>query len=144
MAVKAQFIAGQWQAGSGATMSKLAPEDQSLLWQAASAGADDVQAARAAARAAFYPWSHRPLAERIDVVQRFAALLGTHKEALATLISRETSKPLWETRTEVQAMIGKWKNRLLRSPSKPITSGRAFMSRRCRTVKRCCATNRTA
>ncbi|MDU7769354.1 MAG: succinylglutamate-semialdehyde dehydrogenase, partial [Serratia marcescens] len=58
-------------------------------------------------RAAFYPWSHRPLAERIDVVQRFAALLETHKEALATLISRETSKPLWETRTEVQAMIGK-------------------------------------
>ncbi|MCS6067569.1 hypothetical protein LNO81_12605 [Klebsiella variicola subsp. variicola] len=54
MAVKAQFIAGQWQAGSGATMSKLAPEDQSLLWQAASAGADDVQAACAAARAAFY------------------------------------------------------------------------------------------
>ncbi|MGN2398739.1 aldehyde dehydrogenase family protein, partial [Klebsiella quasipneumoniae] len=97
MAVKAQFIAGQWQPGSGATMSKLAPEDQSLLWQAASA----------AARAAFYPWSHRPLAERIDVVQRFAALLETHKEALATLISRETSKPLWETRTEVQAMIGK-------------------------------------
>ncbi len=55
MAVKAQFIAGQWQAGSGATMSKLAPEDQSLLWQAASAGADDVQAACAAARAAFTP-----------------------------------------------------------------------------------------
>ncbi|VFT73567.1 succinylglutamic semialdehyde dehydrogenase [Klebsiella aerogenes] len=55
MAVKAQFIAGQWQAGSGATMSKLAPEDQSLLWQAASAGADDVQAACAAARAAFLP-----------------------------------------------------------------------------------------
>ncbi|MDQ2351459.1 hypothetical protein RBI88_21005, partial [Klebsiella quasipneumoniae] len=26
MAVKAQFIAGQWQPGSGATMSKLAPE----------------------------------------------------------------------------------------------------------------------
>ena len=61
MAVKAQFIAGQWLPGSGATMSKLAPEDQSLLWQAASAGADDVQAACAAARAAFYPWSHRPL-----------------------------------------------------------------------------------
>ena len=50
MAVKAQFIAGQWLPGSGATMSKLAPEDQSLLWQAASAGADDVQAACAAAQ----------------------------------------------------------------------------------------------
>jgi succinylglutamic semialdehyde dehydrogenase len=32
---------------------------------------------------------------------------GSEKERLATLISRETSKPLWETRTEVQAMIGK-------------------------------------
>jgi acyl-CoA reductase-like NAD-dependent aldehyde dehydrogenase len=32
---------------------------------------------------------------------------GSAKEALATLISRETSKPLWETRTEVQAMMGK-------------------------------------
>ncbi len=106
MAVKAQFIAGQWLPGSGATMSKLAPEDQSLLWQAASAGLTTSGAA-CMRSAAFYPWSHRPLAERIDVVQRFAALLETHKEALATLISRETSKPLWETRTEVQAMIGK-------------------------------------
>jgi succinylglutamic semialdehyde dehydrogenase len=107
MAINAQLIAGQWQQGSGATLTKLAPEDQSVLWQAASAGAAEVQAACAAARGAFYAWSHRPLAERIACVQRFAALLEAQKEALATLISRETSKPLWETRTEVQAMIGK-------------------------------------
>ena len=47
MAVKAQFIAGQWLPGSGATMSKLAPEDQSLLWQAASAGGGAAPAAPA-------------------------------------------------------------------------------------------------
>ena len=104
MAVKAQFIAGQWlpqrrndeQTGPGGSVAAVAGGQR---------GADDVRGLRA--RAAFYPRSHRPLAERIDVVQRFAALLETHKEALATLISRETSKPLWETRTEVQAMIGK-------------------------------------
>ncbi len=107
MAINAQLIAGQWQQGSGATLTKLAPEDQSVLWQAPSAGAAEVQAACAAARGAFYAWSHRPLAERIACVQRFAALLEAQKEALATLISRETSKPLWETRTEVQAMMGK-------------------------------------
>lgn len=107
MAVNAQFIAGKWQQGAGAPLTKLAPEDQSILWQASSAGAADVQAACTAAREAFYSWSHRPLSERIAVVQRFAALLEENKEALATLISRETSKPLWETRTEVQAMIGK-------------------------------------
>lgn len=50
MAVKAQFIAGQWQPGSGATMSKLAPEDQSLLWQAASAGATTSGGLRRGAR----------------------------------------------------------------------------------------------
>ncbi|HDV9414967.1 TPA: succinylglutamate-semialdehyde dehydrogenase [Raoultella ornithinolytica] len=107
MAINAQLIAGQWQQGSAATLTKLAPEDQSVLWQAPSAGAAEVQAACAAARGAFYAWSHRPLAERIACVQRFAALLEAQKEALATLISRETSKPLWETRTEVQAMMGK-------------------------------------
>lgn len=107
MAINAQLIAGQWQQGSGATLTKLAPEDQSVLWQAPSAGAAEVQAACAAARGAFYARSHRPLAERIACVQRFAALLEAQKEALATLISRETSKPLWETRTEVQAMMGK-------------------------------------
>ncbi len=106
MAVKAQFIAGQWQAGSGATMSKLAPEDQSLRGRRP-ARVPTTSRRPAPRRAAFYPWSHRPLAERIAVVERFAALLEAHKEALATLISRETSKPLWETRTEVQAMIGK-------------------------------------
>jgi acyl-CoA reductase-like NAD-dependent aldehyde dehydrogenase len=91
------------------------------------------------ARGAFYAWSHRPLAERIACVQRFAALLEAQKEALATLISRETSKPLWETRTEVQAMIGK-----ARISIEAYTSVPASAKPRCRTVKRCCATNRTA
>lgn len=79
MAINAQLIAGQWQQGSGATLTKLAPEDQSVLWQAPSAGAAEVQAACAAARGAFYARSHRPLAERIACVQRFAALLEAQK-----------------------------------------------------------------
>ena len=63
MAVKAQFIAGQWQPGMHRNDgAKLAPEDQSLLWQAASAGPTTSGGLRRGARA-FYPWSHRPLAE---------------------------------------------------------------------------------
>ncbi|PLP18687.1 N-succinylglutamate 5-semialdehyde dehydrogenase, partial [Klebsiella pneumoniae] len=79
MALNAQFIAGQWSQGAGALLTKLAPEDQSLLWQATSAGAADVQAACSAARGAFYAWSHRPVTERIACVQRFAALLESEK-----------------------------------------------------------------
>jgi succinylglutamic semialdehyde dehydrogenase len=103
----AHFIQGTWQPGSGPRFSKFSPNDQQVLWQAHSAGAKEVQAACRAAREAFYGWSHRPAAQRIAMVERFAALLADHKEALARLISQETSKPLWETRTEVQAMIGK-------------------------------------
>lgn len=40
-------------------------------------------------------------------VKRFAALLQQHQQSLAEIISRETSKPRWETLTEIQAMIGK-------------------------------------
>lgn len=41
------------------------------------------------------------------MIQRFAALLTEHKARLAEIISLETSKPRWESLTEVQAMIGK-------------------------------------
>ncbi|UMX65771.1 hypothetical protein MJ588_13275 [Klebsiella pneumoniae] len=64
----------------------------------------------------------------------------THKEALATLISRETSKPLSETRTEVQAMIGKAAisieayHQRTGFHESTLPDGKAL----------CCATNRTA
>ncbi len=40
-------------------------------------------------------------------MKNFASKLTEHKEALALIIAEETGKPLWETRTEVAAMIGK-------------------------------------
>lgn len=55
MAINAHFIAGEWLQGSGAPLTKLAPENQAPLWQAASAGAAEVQAACTAARGAFTP-----------------------------------------------------------------------------------------
>jgi succinylglutamic semialdehyde dehydrogenase len=47
------------------------------------------------------------VAERAEVITRFAELLTEHKARLAEVISQETSKPRWETLTEIQAMIGK-------------------------------------
>lgn len=46
-------------------------------------------------------------AERVAIVEKFAALLEENKKHLAEVISQETSKPFWETLTEVQSMIGK-------------------------------------
>lgn len=103
----ALFIQGKWHTGKGAHFDKHDPMDGTLLWQARAADNTDVALACRAAREAFPAWAQAPLEQRVAVVQRFAALLEQHKQQLARTISLETSKPHWETLTEVQAMIGK-------------------------------------
>ncbi|AHG22116.1 succinylglutamate-semialdehyde dehydrogenase [Chania multitudinisentens RB-25] len=107
MSHPALLINGAWRVGQGAAFSKTDPVDNQPLWQANAADAADVAAACAAARGAFSTWARTPFAQREALVKRFAALLEEHKQVLAEIISRETSKPRWETLTEVQAMIGK-------------------------------------
>lgn len=107
MSHPALFINGIWQQGRGAEFSKTDPVDNQPLWQANAADGSDVAAACEAARAAFPAWARTPFEQREQLVKRFAALLEEHKSHLAATISRETSKPRWETLTEVQAMIGK-------------------------------------
>ena len=67
----------------------------------------DPAAEIAAARAAQSGWARTPLDERIAVLRRFAALVSEHKDAFADLIARETGKPLWEARTEVDTVVAK-------------------------------------
>ncbi|MFW5825650.1 MAG: succinylglutamate-semialdehyde dehydrogenase, partial [Marinobacter sp.] len=77
------------------------------LWQGIEAGMDDVDAAVTAARGAFPAWGRLPVGEREAIIRRFGELLEEHREELAHQIGKETGKPLWESRTEVSAMIGK-------------------------------------
>lgn len=101
------YINGTWSPAQGAAWNKLDPVSQEVIWQGADATAAQVEQACQSARAAFAAWARRPLAERIEVIHRFASLLEQNKQQLATIISRETSKPIWETLTEVQSMIAK-------------------------------------
>lgn len=107
MSHPALLINGVWQQGQGAEFCKTDPVDNLPLWQANAANIADVAAACEAARRAFPAWARTPFEQREQLVTRFAALLEQHKQSLAEIISRETSKPRWETLTEVQAMIGK-------------------------------------
>ncbi|QGN54487.1 succinylglutamate-semialdehyde dehydrogenase [Novosphingobium sp. Gsoil 351] len=77
------------------------------LWQGDVAPAEACAAAVARARQALPLWSRRPLAERVDILEGYAAKLKGQDEAMALRIAREAGKPLWEARTEVAAMIGK-------------------------------------
>ncbi|NCP17674.1 MAG: succinylglutamate-semialdehyde dehydrogenase [Erythrobacter sp.] len=68
---------------------------------------DDVDAAVARAREAFPAWASRPIANRMEFVRRFANEVRAAAEEFAELIARETGKPLWEAKTEVEAVINK-------------------------------------
>ncbi|MFC3625291.1 succinylglutamate-semialdehyde dehydrogenase [Vogesella amnigena] len=102
-----QFINGLWLAGSGEAMSKSNPATGEAIWHGNAAGSEQVNAAVAAARAAFKAWARRPLDERIAIAHRFGELLAANKAALAEIIAKETGKPLWEAQTEVTTMVNK-------------------------------------
>ncbi|AJX32827.1 succinylglutamate-semialdehyde dehydrogenase [Burkholderia oklahomensis] len=101
------FIDGAWVDGAGPVFSSRNPGTNERVWEGASASAGDVDRAVASARRAFAGWSALDLDARCAIVKRFAALLVERKEALATMIGRETGKPLWEARTEVASMAAK-------------------------------------
>lgn len=67
----------------------------------------DVDAIVARARHAWPEWAAKPLANRIELVRRFANEVRKEQEEFAHLIARETGKPIWEARTEVEAVIAK-------------------------------------
>ncbi len=107
MTAHIHFIDGEWLCGEGAAMQSLDPAKNQVIWQGLSATTEQVDAAFQAARRAFESWSDLTFDARAAIVRAFGEQLTAHKEALALTIATETGKPLWETRTEVAAMIGK-------------------------------------
>jgi succinylglutamic semialdehyde dehydrogenase len=67
----------------------------------------DVDAEVAAARSGWAHWAAQPLAVRVETMRRFANVVRQRAEAFADLIARETGKPLWEARTEVDTVMAK-------------------------------------
>lgn len=102
-----QLINGQWFDGQGPMFQSIDPATNQVIWQGQGADAQQVDAAVHAARQAFYLWANRPLAERIAIVEAFAAQLQQHSDEMARCIALDTGKSYWESKTEVAAMVGK-------------------------------------
>jgi len=62
----------------------------------------DIEREVAAAREAWPKWAAAPLSERLTAIRSFASRIKGEGEKLADLIARETGKPLWEARIEVE------------------------------------------
>lgn len=101
------YINNKWVSGSGAHFNSYNPSTGEVIWQGAAAGKADVDTAVFAARAAQESWSEMPLETRKGFLLTFKTLLTNQKDDFAKTISLENGKPLWESKNEVTAMIGK-------------------------------------
>lgn len=101
------FIDGEWRDGAGAPIKSFDPSTNKQIFEAASASRADVQEAVNAARAAFAGWALTPFAERAAIMRRYKEIIERDAEKLARLISHETGKPFWETKTESATVAGK-------------------------------------
>ena len=80
------------------------PATGALLWRGEHS---DVDAEVAAARAGWAGWAARPVAVRIETLRRFANVVRARADDFADLLARETGKPLWEAKTEIDSVIAK-------------------------------------
>jgi succinylglutamic semialdehyde dehydrogenase len=106
------FIAGVWRAGAGPEFHSTDPATGMPAWRGREASDAEVDAAVKSARAAFPAWSALGADGRATYLQGYAAELTAGLPEMAEAISRETGKPLWESRQEVETMIAKVANSL--------------------------------
>ncbi len=76
------------------------PARGAVFDEVAAAGPDDIEAAVAAAMAAFPHWARMTAVARAEVLFRFADLVRAHAEELAVLEARNVGKPIGDARWE--------------------------------------------
>src|SRR5437868_2812987 len=87
-----------------ASLTSTEPATGETLWTGETG---DVEAEVAAARTEWTGWASRSFAYRVETMRRFANVVRGKIEPFADLIARETGKPLWEARTEVESVVNK-------------------------------------
>lgn len=95
----------QLSPGAGPRTSARSPVTGEDLFEVPAAGDAEIEAAIAAARAAFATWRNVPAPVRGALVKHFGALLAEHKPDIADLITIEAGKIPSESLGEVQEMI---------------------------------------
>ena len=102
------YVGGKWvEASSGKTFSTINPATGDVIAQLAAAGEPDVEAAVAAARAAFDdgPWPKMCAADRAKLLRRIADLIEKNIDEFATLETLDNGKPIFESRYVDMPMV---------------------------------------
>ena len=101
------YYNGAWHTGLGHAFSNLSPSTGLAVWEGHAASPEQVQQAFDAAKEAQLAWALRPQSERNEILMHYASALDKRREEIAVAISKDMGKPLWESRTEANAMVGK-------------------------------------
>ncbi len=80
------------------------PATGDQIWRGKVGSVDDAMERALAAKRG---WASESVSKRMEFMRRFANQVLKHAEPFAELIARETGKPLWEARTEVEAVKNK-------------------------------------
>ncbi len=100
------LVGGGWHAAaSGETMEVLNPATEETIAVVARCGAEDVDAAVAAAQAALPGWLDTTPGERSEVLLGLAGVLEDNADELAAIESRNVGKPLAYARDELPIMV---------------------------------------
>jgi acyl-CoA reductase-like NAD-dependent aldehyde dehydrogenase len=100
------YIGGEWvDAISGETFDSSSPADGEIVGTFPKSGAEDVDHAVEAAKAAYEEWRLVPAPKRGEIVFRFAQLLVEHKADLTELMTHEMGKVKVEAGGDVQEAI---------------------------------------
>lgn len=102
------YINGEWIAGKGSSIVSHNPCTNDILWEGNAVTLLQLQDAFSAAASAFEGWKKTTLAKRKEILNTFHNVIMQRREEFAEIISSETGKPYWETRGELNAVLGKF------------------------------------
>jgi succinylglutamic semialdehyde dehydrogenase len=89
---------------SASELVSIEPATGAVLWRGNVSNVDEEVAI---ARSSWVHWASQPLTVRIETLRRFTDAVRQKGEQLADTIARETGKPMWEARNEVESVISK-------------------------------------
>lgn len=101
------LIGGQFESGIGVSLQSISPSTETVIGAGIDASINQVRRSVMDAKQSFLKWREYSLSDRYRFLQNYQQCLESEKEVLASLISQEMGKPIWEARLEVYAMIKK-------------------------------------
>ena len=83
------------------------PATGALIAEVPQASAEIVVERARAARIAQVAWAARPLQDRLEILQRFRVAVAAEVEPLAVTLTAEVGKPIRQSRTEINGLLGR-------------------------------------